>query len=378
MPASHTSALITASEPSNQSTSTQNPVVQKFMDSTESNVGPSKERKPAWNIPSRKASQELEYPIICSAAWPALAANTSSQASPKSSSTTSSSSTDDLKSLSDISVVSVPPETTVVVPVRQQSGPNPNPNLMSQGSTNSENTRGPQINNRSSRWTHGQNRHGYNNNHYQYHHNNNNGGRGYRGRGRGGANWNHSWNNSPRPPYVYQGNQAMTTPQLQPAVSYGYGIPNVYQNYYTSTGYDYSHAMYGHVPLTNPQWVAPSYVEVLELRNSILKQIEYYFSIENLVTDTHLRKKMDEQGWVSIYVVADFKRVKQMSGNLQFILESLNASTVVEVKGNKIRRRENWMTWILPPSLQVEPIANQPRDPTIGSATANSSPRDIK
>ena len=109
MPASHTSTLIAASEPSNQCTSTQNPVVQKFMDSTESNVGPSKERKPAWNIPSRKASQELEYPIICSATWPALATNTSSRASHKSSSTASSSSTDDLKSLSDVSAVSVPP-----------------------------------------------------------------------------------------------------------------------------------------------------------------------------------------------------------------------------------------------------------------------------
>lgn len=129
-------------------------------------------------------------------------------------------------------------ETTVVVPVRQQSGPNLNPNLMRQGSTNSENTRGPQTNNRSSRWAHSQNRREYNNNnHHQYHHNNNNSGRGYRGRGRGGANWNPSWNNSPRPPYFYQGNQAMTTPQPQPAVSYGYGIPNVYPNYYTFTGY---------------------------------------------------------------------------------------------------------------------------------------------
>ncbi|KAF3324939.1 La-related protein 1B [Carex littledalei] len=344
MPASYTSAPIVALEPSYQSASTQNLVGEKFADSTESNVGPSKGRKPAWNVPSGKASQELEY-VICGAAWPALAANTSSRDSHKSSSTASSS-TDDLKSLSDVSAVSVPPETTVVVPVWQQPGPNLNPNLMRQGSTGSENTREPQKNNRSSRWDHGQNRRGYNNNNNHHHHHNNNSGGSYRGHGRESANWNPSWNNSPRPPYFYQGNQAMTTPQPQPAVSYGYGIPNVYPTYYAPTSYDYSHAMYGHVPLIVPQWVAPmvpGYAEVLKLRNSIFKQIEYYFSIDNLVKDTHLRKKMDKQGWVPISFVADFKQVKQMSGDLQFILESLNDSTVVEVQGNKIRRRENWM-----------------------------------
>lgn len=127
----------------------------------------------------------------------------------------------------------------MVVPIRQQPGPNLNPSLIRQGSTGSENTRGPQTSNRSSRWVHSQNRHGYNNNknHHHHHHSNNNSGRGYRGRGRGSANWNSSWNNSPRSPYFYQGNQAMTTPLPHPAVSYGYDIPIVYPTYYTPTGY---------------------------------------------------------------------------------------------------------------------------------------------
>lgn len=109
MPASHISAPIATLKPSDQSASTQNPVVEKFADSAESIVDPSKGRKPAWNAPSNKASQELEYPVICGDAWPALTANTSSRASHKSSSIASSSSSDDSMSLSDVSTVSVPP-----------------------------------------------------------------------------------------------------------------------------------------------------------------------------------------------------------------------------------------------------------------------------
>ncbi|RWW07611.1 hypothetical protein BHE74_00037627 [Ensete ventricosum] len=45
-------------------------------------------------------------------------------------------------------------------------------------------------------------------------------------------------------------------------------------------------------------------------RASLLKQIDYYFSSDNLCKDVFLRQKMDEQGWVPISLIAGFNRVR--------------------------------------------------------------------
>lgn len=128
-----------------------------------------------------------------------------------------------------------------MVPAPEQPRPNPNtnPNLTRRGSTGSENAHSPLPNNRSSRWPNGPNRRGGNNNNSHHHPNNNNNNSrgGYRGRDRGGANWNPSWNNSPRPPYLYWGNQAMTTPPPPPPGSYGFGAHAMPSSFFASMGY---------------------------------------------------------------------------------------------------------------------------------------------
>lgn len=40
---------------------------------------------------------------------------------------------------------------------------------------------------------------------------------------------------------------------------------------------------------------------------------EYYFSAENLRSDTFLRHSMDVHGWVPVEVVCGFRRVRQLS-----------------------------------------------------------------
>ncbi|XP_020577385.1 la-related protein 1C [Phalaenopsis equestris] len=82
-------------------------------------------------------------------------------------------------------------------------------------------------------------------------------------------------------------------------------------------------------------------------RAMLLKQIDYYFSPENLCKDTYLRSYMDEQGWVHISLIADFNRVKLLTKNVQYILDTLRSSSVVEVQGEKIRRRNDWSTWVI-------------------------------
>ncbi|KAG4206902.1 hypothetical protein ERO13_A03G034600v2 [Gossypium hirsutum] len=86
--------------------------------------------------------------------------------------------------------------------------------------------------------------------------------------------------------------------------------------------------------------------EMVTLRANIVKQIEYYFSDENLQNDHYLISLMDDQGWVPVSTIADFKRVKRMSTDIQFILDALQSSSTVEVQGDKIRRRDEWSKWI--------------------------------
>ncbi|XP_054797936.1 la-related protein 1C-like [Prosopis cineraria] len=92
-------------------------------------------------------------------------------------------------------------------------------------------------------------------------------------------------------------------------------------------------------------------VAELPLTNMLVNQIDYYFSDANLVKDEFLRSNMDEQGWVPITLIASFRRVKSLTNNVQVILDSMRNSNVVEVQGDKLRRRNEWMKWL--PSSQI-------------------------
>ncbi|KAF6163933.1 hypothetical protein GIB67_024788 [Kingdonia uniflora] len=86
--------------------------------------------------------------------------------------------------------------------------------------------------------------------------------------------------------------------------------------------------------------------ELLPLRVTIVKQIEYYFSDENLNKDGYLISLMDDQGWVPISSIANFNRVKNMTSNIPFILDAMRSSSTVEVQGDKVRRRGDWSNWL--------------------------------
>ncbi|CAO2833757.1 unnamed protein product [Amaranthus hypochondriacus] len=85
-----------------------------------------------------------------------------------------------------------------------------------------------------------------------------------------------------------------------------------------------------------------------DLCTSIIKQIEYYFSDANLVKDEFLRSKMDEQGWVPIALIANFPKVRNLTDDVPYILDCLRDSTLVEVQGDKVRRFDEWMKWVVP------------------------------
>lgn len=89
-------------------------------------------------------------------------------------------------------------------------------------------------------------------------------------------------------------------------------------------------------------------VEETLLKEYIKHQIEYYFSIENLERDFFLRRKMDEQGFLPISLIAGFYRVQALTTNLNLILEALKDSTEVEIVDEKMRKKIEPEKWPIP------------------------------
>ncbi|XP_050205706.1 la-related protein 1C-like [Mercurialis annua] len=108
--------------------------------------------------------------------------------------------------------------------------------------------------------------------------------------------------------------------------------------------------MYIPVPLESVRgmpFIAPAPVPALSpLPDMVVRQIEYYFSDANLITDNYLKSKMDDQGWVPISLVAGFNQIRKMTNDIHLILYSLGTSTLLEVQDDKLRRRNDWMKWI--------------------------------
>ncbi|URD74326.1 La domain [Musa troglodytarum] len=79
-----------------------------------------------------------------------------------------------------------------------------------------------------------------------------------------------------------------------------------------------------------------------ELRDQIVRQVEYYFSDENLPTDKFLLKfvKKDKKGYVPIAVIASFRRMKKLVEDLSLVEAALGTSPqlVVSKDGKKVRR----------------------------------------
>ncbi|MED6146225.1 hypothetical protein PIB30_032603 [Stylosanthes scabra] len=101
-----------------------------------------------------------------------------------------------------------------------------------------------------------------------------------------------------------------------------------------------------------------------QLHTRIVTQINYYFSNENLIKDTFLRQNMDDQGWVPITLIASFNKVMHLTDSIQVILDAVRTSSVVEVQGEKIRRRNDWRRWIIPSTVQFPVAAASPTQVT--------------
>lgn len=125
------------------------------------------------------------------------------------------------------------------------------------------------------------------------------------------------------------------------------------------------------VPVTNApidQFVCPDD----ELVEKIVKQVEFYFSDENITTDAYLLKhiKRNKQGYVSIKVISTFRKTKKLSKDPRVIAYALQKSDKLQVNepGTKVRRIEPL------PTTQTTPEADWTQRTVVASNLAMENP----
>ncbi|GLJ07369.1 hypothetical protein SUGI_0065470 [Cryptomeria japonica] len=93
---------------------------------------------------------------------------------------------------------------------------------------------------------------------------------------------------------------------------------------------------------TEPTVASTSKTLTDELRQKVVKQVEFYFSDANLPTDKYLMKfvKKDPDGFVPISVVASFRKIKNLVNNHALVGAALRSSSqlVVSEDGKKVKR----------------------------------------
>ncbi|PIA41581.1 hypothetical protein AQUCO_02200195v1 [Aquilegia coerulea] len=79
-----------------------------------------------------------------------------------------------------------------------------------------------------------------------------------------------------------------------------------------------------------------------DLKEKIIRQVEYYFSDENLPTDKFLMKyvKKDKAGYVPVAVVASFRKMKKLVQDKSLLVAALKESShlILSSDGKKVRR----------------------------------------
>jgi len=81
-------------------------------------------------------------------------------------------------------------------------------------------------------------------------------------------------------------------------------------------------------------------------REGLRKQIEFYFSVDNLCGDLYLRGHMDSEGWTPVDLIASFPQVRKYGAPRADLLRVLASSETVEVDQESGRvRPKNWKQW---------------------------------
>lgn len=78
-----------------------------------------------------------------------------------------------------------------------------------------------------------------------------------------------------------------------------------------------------------------------ELHEQLKRQLEYYFSRENLAQDPYLVSQMDSQQYVPIWTIANFNQIKKLTSDIKLVVEALKDSPHVQVDDKLEKVRPN-------------------------------------
>ncbi|KAL4229983.1 La ribonucleoprotein domain member 1B [Mactra antiquata] len=101
------------------------------------------------------------------------------------------------------------------------------------------------------------------------------------------------------------------------------------------------------------------YLDDSTVKDYVKKQIEYYFSEENLQRDFFLRRKMQKGGWIPVSLVASFHRVQALTQNVALIIESCAESDSLELSEDRtrVRGKNDPDKWPLEDSVPMSPAS---------------------
>ncbi|KAL3741504.1 hypothetical protein ACJRO7_017044 [Eucalyptus globulus] len=107
-----------------------------------------------------------------------------------------------------------------------------------------------------------------------------------------------------------------------------------------------------------------------DLKQKIVRQVEYYFSDENLPTDNYMMGwiKKNKQGFVPIGVIASFRKMKKLTQDHSVVATALKESTflVVSPDEKKVKRLHPFpSTEALDPKLCTVLVENLPEDHSV-------------
>lgn len=88
------------------------------------------------------------------------------------------------------------------------------------------------------------------------------------------------------------------------------------------------------VPVQIPPPISPKQDPL----HALTQQIDYYFSLENLIRDVFLRKNMGTEGWIELDLILNFKRVKIITNSIQNAIEEADEEKKAQELDNAIMK----------------------------------------
>lgn len=106
-------------------------------------------------------------------------------------------------------------------------------------------------------------------------------------------------------------------------------------------------------------------LDTVTLKDYIKKQIEYYFSPENLARDFFLRRRMSPEGTIPVTLIASFHRVRALTADVALILDAIRCSDKLElINGFEVRTVFEPTKWpILDPNALTTTSVSEPATP---------------